>query len=175
MIRPVALDHIVLRTDRYPELIAFYCDVLGCARERTTPDEFGLTQLRAGSALIDIVDVDGKLGRVGGGAPGATGNNLDHFCLQIAPFDEAELTAYLDSRGVEHSGFEQRYGAGGFGRSIYLKDIAGNTVELRSAAPGRRDRIPEAGDGTPASPPCSMHEVDPDYMGLPAGPSQIHD
>ena len=58
MIRPTALDHIVLRTDRYRELIDFYCDVLGCTVERTLSESFGLTQLRAGSALIDIVDVD---------------------------------------------------------------------------------------------------------------------
>jgi len=123
----------VLRTDRYRELIDFYCDVLGCVAERTTLAEFGLTQLRAGNALIDIVDVNGQLGRAGGAAPGDTGNNLDHFCLQIAPFEEAELQAYLRAQGVEVGEFEQRYGAGGMGRSLYLKDIAGNTVELRSA------------------------------------------
>ena len=32
--------------------------------------DFALTQLRAGSALVDIVDVDGELGRLGGPAPG---------------------------------------------------------------------------------------------------------
>ncbi len=168
MIRPVALDHIVLRTDRYPELITFYCDVLGCVRERATSGGFGLTQLRAGAALIDVVDVNGQLGRAGGGPPGATDNNLDHFCLQIEPFDEGELIAYLDARGVEHSGFEDRYGARGFGRSIYLKDIVGNTVELRAATAGRLVGETDSGDATPASPPCSMHEVDPEYMGLPA-------
>jgi len=168
MIKPVAIDHIVLRTDRYQALVTFYCEVLGCVRERATSEAFGLTQLRAGSALIDLVDVNGQLGRAGGGPPGATDNNMDHFCLQIEPFDEAELIAYLDARGVEHSGFEERYGARGFGRSIYLKDVAGNTVELRSAAAGRPIDVPESAVGTPASPPCSMHEVDPDYMGLPA-------
>ncbi len=133
MIEPRGIDHLVLRTDRYRELIDFYCDVLGCVAERTTSAEFGLTQLRAGNALIDIVDVNGQLGRAGGAAPGDTGNNLDHFCLQIAPFEEAELQAYLRAQGVEVGEFEQRYGAGGMGRSLYLKDIAGNTVELRSA------------------------------------------
>ena len=134
MIKPVAIDHIVLRTDRYRELIAFYCDVLGCELERETAPEFGLTQLRAGSALIDIVDVDGELGRKGGPAPGPTGNNLDHLCLQIEAFDESELIAYLRSRGVDCGEFEPRYGASGMGRSLYISDIAGNTVELRAAA-----------------------------------------
>ena len=56
MIKPIAIDHIVLRTVLYQELINFYCDVLGCAVERKLPDDIGLTQLRAGASLIDIVD-----------------------------------------------------------------------------------------------------------------------
>tara|TARA_R110001592_G_scaffold363323_1_gene684032 strand:+ start:135530 stop:135934 length:405 start_codon:yes stop_codon:yes gene_type:complete len=132
MIKPVAIDHIVLRTDGYAELIDFYCNVLGCSLERATSDEFGLTQLRAGNALIDIVDVNGELGAQGGPAPGQTGNNMDHFCLQIEPLTESELKGYLASCGVEAGDFEDRYGAQGMGRSIYIKDPAGNTVELRS-------------------------------------------
>jgi catechol 2,3-dioxygenase-like lactoylglutathione lyase family enzyme len=34
MIKPKAIDHIVLRTDRYQDLIDFYCNVLGCVLER---------------------------------------------------------------------------------------------------------------------------------------------
>ena len=132
MIIPHAIDHIVLRTDLYQELIEFYCDVLGCTIERVAPDDIGLTQLRAGSALIDIVDVSGKLGQPGGPAPQDTGNNVDHFCLQIEPFEEQELKAYLEKRGVACGEFEDRYGAQGMGRSIYLQDIAGNNIELCS-------------------------------------------
>ena len=132
MIKPTALDHIVLRTDRYQELIDFYCDVLGCSVERTLSDSFGLTQLRAGSALIDIVDVDGELGKQGGSPPGETGRNLDHFCLQIEPFEEQALQDYLRTCGVDVGDFEERYGAQGMGRSLYLKDLSGNTVELRA-------------------------------------------
>lgn len=133
MIKPKLIDHIVLRTDRYRELIAFYCDVLGCELERETSAEMGLTQLRAGESLIDIVDVAGELGRAGGAAPGASGNNVDHFCLQIEAFDEEALRDFLQEKGVEVGDFHSRYGAQGMGRSIYLKDIAGNTVELRAA------------------------------------------
>ena len=132
MIKPTALHHIVLRTDRYQELIDFYCDVLGCSVERTLSDSFGLTQLRAGSALIDIVDVDGELGKQGGSPPGETGRNLDHFCLQIEPFEEQALQDYLRTCGVEVGDLEERYGAQGMGRSLYLKDLSGNTVELRA-------------------------------------------
>jgi catechol 2,3-dioxygenase-like lactoylglutathione lyase family enzyme len=133
MIRIKAVDHIVLRTVRVKEMIDFYCDVLGCTLERTLPEEIGLSQLRAGEALIDIVSVDSELGRQGGDPPSATGNNMDHFCLQIDPFAENELLHYLADHSIDHSGFETRYGAQGFGPSVYIKDPDGNTVELRAS------------------------------------------
>jgi len=133
MIKPKAIDHIVLRTAQYQELIDFYCQVLGCVVERSLSADIGLTQLRAGASLIDIVDVNAALGKAGGAAPQATGNNVDHFCLQIEKFDEAELKSYLLGKGVEVGEFQERYGAQGMGRSLYLKDIAGNNIELRAA------------------------------------------
>lgn len=132
MIKPKALDHIVLRTERYQDLIDFYCEVLGCVVERSLSEDVGLTQLRAGSSLIDIVDVNGELGKAGGPAPQLLGNNVDHFCLQIEKFDEKELKSYLQGKGVEVGDFQERYGAQGMGRSLYLKDIAGNNIELRA-------------------------------------------
>ena len=132
MIKPKALDHIVLRTERYQDLIDFYCEVLGCVVERSLSEDIGLTQLRAGSSLIDIVDVNGELGKAGGPAPQSLGNNVDHFCLQIEKFDEKELKSYLQGKGVEVGDFQERYGAQGTGRSLYLKDIAGNNIELRA-------------------------------------------
>ncbi|MCX2982006.1 VOC family protein [Halieaceae bacterium IMCC14734] len=132
MIKPVAIDHIVLRTEYVQELVDFYCQVIGCTIERETEAELGLTQLRAGNALIDIVDVKATLGLKGGEAPRQTGNNVDHFCLQIEAFEEQALIDYLRSKGVACRGFAERYGAQGMGRSIYIKDIAGNNLELRS-------------------------------------------
>lgn len=130
LIKPKGIDHIVLRTARYQELIDFYCNVLGCILE-LDKDRLGLTHLRAGNALIDIVDVNGRLGKLGGGAPDEMGNNVDHFCLQIAPRGEQELQDYLKSCGVLYGEFQDRYGAQGMGRSIYIKDLVGNNLELR--------------------------------------------
>jgi len=109
----------------------FYCEVLGCTVERVLPDEIGLTQLRAGSALIDLVEVDSQLGRMGGSAPGETGRNLDHLCLAIEAMEPKQLVAWLERHGIRTSPFETRYGAGGFGPSMYISDPDGNTVELR--------------------------------------------
>lgn len=126
-----AIDHIVLRTSRLQEMLDFYCGVLGCVVERETPAELGLIQLRAGNALIDLVTLDGELGRKGGGPPTRGGNNLDHFCLRLEPVSESEVEAHLRAHGIDAGPFEERYGADGFGNSIYVKDPEGNTVELR--------------------------------------------
>lgn len=132
MINVLGIDHIVIRAKNAALMIDFYKNVLGCAVERDMSAEFGLTQLRAGRSLIDIVSVDSILGRKGGPAPESTGNNLDHFCLQIEKIDEAVLTAFLVKQNVAVSDFERRYGAEGYGRSIYIKDPEENVVELKS-------------------------------------------
>jgi catechol 2,3-dioxygenase-like lactoylglutathione lyase family enzyme len=130
MIRPREIDHVVLRVRDAPAMIAFYCDVLGCVIERRR-DDIGLIQLRAGRSLIDLVPVDGKLGRAGGAAPGREGRNLDHLCLRIEPFDAGAIRDFLSAHGAEPGAVEQRYGAEGDGPSIYVRDPEGNTVELK--------------------------------------------
>ncbi len=132
----LGLDHLVLRAADPARMIRFYCDVLGCTLERRR-DDLGLIQLRAGRSLIDLVTLDGPLGRAGGAAPGAEGRNLDHFCLRIEPFDPAALKAHLETHGVACGEVSERYGAEGFGPSLYIRDPDGNTVELRGP-PGRR-------------------------------------
>ncbi|MBY7824232.1 VOC family protein [Vibrio fluvialis] len=129
MIKIHGLDHIVLRTTKLDQMLHFYQTILGCQLERELPQ--GLTQLRAGNPLIDIVTVDSELGQLGGKAPEQNGRNVDHFCLQITPVDEGELTAFLDGHNIPHSDFAKRYGAQGFGRSVYLDDPEGNVVELK--------------------------------------------
>ena len=125
-----ALDHIVLRTSNLDAMLHFYRDILGCPVERELA-ELGLTQLRAGTALIDVVTVDSELGKLGGKPPLQNGRNIDHFCLQLAPFSESELRQYLLSHDIKTEDFSKRYGAQGFGRSLYINDPEGNVVELK--------------------------------------------
>jgi glyoxylase I family protein len=127
------IDHIVLRVIQLDAMIRFYCEVLGCSIERRQ-DEIGLVQLRAGSALVDLVPVDGKLGGMGGAAPGKEGRNLDHFCFRVEPFDAAAIRAHLAAHGVQAGPVESRYGAEGEGPSIYLQDPEHNTIELKGPA-----------------------------------------
>ncbi|WP_407352310.1 VOC family protein [Luteimonas sp. R10] len=128
--RPLRIDHVVLRVRDVARMQAFYCDVLGCTVEKRQ-EAIGLLQLRAGDALIDLVDVDGKLGRVGGAAPGNEGRNLDHLCLRVEPFDREAIVAHLQAQGAEIGEFGSRYGAEGEGPSQYLLDPEGNAVELK--------------------------------------------
>jgi glyoxylase I family protein len=130
MIKLRHIDHIVLRVIDLDAMTKFYCSVLGCTVERRQ-DEIGLLQLRAGSCLVDLVPVNGKLGSMGGAAPGAQGRNLDHFCFRVEPFDPATIHAHLAGHGVAAGPVETRYGAEGQGPSIYLQDPEGNTVELK--------------------------------------------
>lgn len=123
------LDHLVLRVVDLDAMLRFYVDALGCSVERRR-DDLGLVQLRAGRSLIDLVPVDGQLGRVGGAAPGAEGRNLDHLCLRVEPFDEMAVRAHLAAHGIEAGRTERRYGAEGEGPSIYITDPEGNVVEL---------------------------------------------
>ena len=129
-IQPREIDHLVLRVVDLAAMKAFYCDVLGCTVERVQ-EAIGLLQLRAGRSIVDLVPVDGKLGRAGGAAPGPQGRNMDHFCLRVEHFDEAAILAHLQAHGVKAGPAEMRFGAEGEGPSIYLHDPEGNTVELK--------------------------------------------
>ena len=130
MFRILGIDHLVLRSADVARLRRFYVDVLGCTVEREQP-AIGLTQLRAGSGLIDLVSLDGPLGRTRGAGPGVEGRNLDHFCLRIDPFDADALRAHLAAHGVQVGNVETRFGAEGSGPSLYLHDPEGNMVELK--------------------------------------------
>jgi len=133
MIRIRDVDHLVLRVADLERMLDFYVNVLGCTVERRR-DDLGLAHLRAGRAMLDLVRVDGPLGRTGGAAPGTEGRNLDHFCLRVEPFDEAAIRAHLAAHGVAAGETARRFGAEGEGPSLYVTDPEGNTVELKGPA-----------------------------------------
>lgn len=135
MIRIREIDHLVLRVVDLDRMLRFYCGALGCSVERRE-DEIGLVQLRAGRSLIDLVPVNGKLGRAGGAAPGKEARNLDHFCLRVEPFDETSIRRHLEAQGVAAGPVASRYGAEGEGPSVYITDPEGNVVELKGSPGG---------------------------------------
>ena len=125
------IDHVVFRVADLDRSVAFYRDVLGCTMDKWR-DDLGLVHLRAGTALIDLVSLTGRLGIEGGAGPGREGRNVDHVCLRVAPFDEDAILNHLVHYGVQPlAPVAINYGADGNGPSLYIKDPDGNVVELK--------------------------------------------
>jgi glyoxylase I family protein len=128
------LDHVVLRVRDLEAALRFWRDALGCPVERMS-DALGLYQLRAGESLIDLVPIEGPLGRLGGAAPAAEGRNVDHVALTLVGFDEEAIRAHLTWHGIAPGDVVARYGAEGSGPSMYIRDPDGNVVELKGPPP----------------------------------------
>jgi catechol 2,3-dioxygenase-like lactoylglutathione lyase family enzyme len=127
----LGIDHVVLRATDPAALERFYLEVLGCTFEKR---QGTLTQLRAGSALIDIVPADAP--GPAGGTSGSGVANLDHLCLRVDPFDAGAIARHLGAHGTACGPEASRYGAQGQGPSVYLTDPEGNGVELKGPVAG---------------------------------------
>jgi glyoxylase I family protein len=133
-VRIAQLDHVVLRVRDPARSVRFYRQVLGCAVVRRGP-KLGLIHLRAGSSMIDLVDLEGPLGRMGGPAPLNRGRrNMDHFALRLSAFDPEALRAHLARFGIAMGEPQSRFGAKGEGPSVYISDPEGNVIELKGPA-----------------------------------------
>jgi glyoxylase I family protein len=122
----LGIDHVVLRAADPAGLERFYVEALGCTLERR---QGTLAQLRAGSALIDIVPADAP--GPAGGSSRSGGANLDHLCLRVDPFDPGAIARHLAAHGATCGAEAARFGAEGRGPSVYLTDPEGNGVELK--------------------------------------------
>lgn len=116
------IDHVVVRISNLDRSIAFYCGVLGCALDWRR-DDIGLAHLRVGNAFVDLL--------VSTPFPADGLRNMDHLCLSVAGFDLEEAKAYLRANGITPGEEGRRYGASGWGLSLYLEDPDGNRIELR--------------------------------------------
>ncbi len=126
----LGLDHVVFRVRDLARVETFYRDALGCEVVKRQA-HLGLVHIRVGRTLVDLFSMDGKLGRMGGAAPGAEGHNVAHICLRVEPFDAPAIQARMAALGVPCSDPSSNYGAEGEGPSLYLTDPEGNTVELK--------------------------------------------
>ena len=136
MLKLQGIDHVVLRVKDIDAMRRFYCEVLGATHIAYRP-AFGMSHLRVGTSMIDLVEVDGALGKPGGAAPAKEGRNMDHLCLRVAPFDQDAIVGHLKKHGVAVGKITSRYGAEGNGVSIYLTDPEGNTIELKGPSDGK--------------------------------------
>jgi len=125
--RIAGLDHLNLLVDDMDAALGFYQGVLGCALA-ARHEQWAMAELQAGASGIALVDVSRPEGRWARPEwPG--GRNLDHFCLAIDA-EEAALRAHLAGHGVEIVEEDRHATADGERLSLYVRDPAGNTVEL---------------------------------------------
>lgn len=116
------LDHIVLDVTDVERSLAWYTELLGLAPDRV--DEW-----RAGDAPFPSVRINDRC-IIDLFATSPTGENMNHVCLVVDPDDVDAIAA--DDRFDLIDGPVARWGARGDGRSVYVRDPDGNTVELRS-------------------------------------------
>ena len=123
------IDHILLLVKGMAPAMRFYTKVLGCTVEDRLP-QYGMLQLRAGSALIDLVDIAVPQGRWAL-PPVAGGRNLDHLCLALAAHDEAKLRRHLARHRIAIVEEGIHGGSRGESLSLYVRDPSGNVIELK--------------------------------------------
>ena len=120
--RVTGLDHVVLDVADTHRSVAWYRDELGLAVERYGEWQRGevlFTSVRIDeTTIIDLLEQ----------AP--TGRNVDHVCLVVDDVDVDELAA--SDRFEVVMGPVDVWGALGMGRSVYVADPDGHTVELRT-------------------------------------------
>lgn len=132
------IDHILLLVQGMAPAVKFYTNVLGCTVEERLP-EYGMLQLQAGHALIDLVDVAAPEA-AWAVPPVAGGRNLDHLCLALGRHDEAALRRHLARHRVEIIEEGTHAGSRGESLSLYVRDPSGNVIELKGPPPPRGDR-----------------------------------
>jgi glyoxylase I family protein len=123
------LDHLLLLVDDMDAAVRFYQMVAGCAVTSRLP-QYAMVELSAGSsgiALVDISALEGAWAR----PEHAGGRNIDHFALSLSSGEEAAVRAHLASLGV--AVVEEQVEGGRL--SLYVRDPAANTLELRLPAP----------------------------------------
>ena len=124
------VDHIALAVKDVNESLRFYTDILGLEPLRV--DEFRKNEVPFPSVRVSKETIIDLFERPREGVA----DNADHFCLIIEDEDMEALSADLRGKGVEiQQDVIRRWGALGYGLSIYIKDPDGNTVELKSYRP----------------------------------------
>ena len=131
------LDHIVLLVSNISKSIKFYRDILGCPEARVSN---GLFQYQAGDSMIDLVATEHKQNAPNNTQSFQTNRNVDHFALTLFDFNKEAIIAYLKKFGIKIERSGRRFGAQGYGPSVYIKDPDGNFVELKGP-PGEEKNI----------------------------------
>jgi catechol 2,3-dioxygenase-like lactoylglutathione lyase family enzyme len=126
MVRATAVDHYVLTVADVEATVAWYASHLGLEvlrLEEWRRKEVLFVSLRINEGtLIDVM------------AGARTGENVNHVALRV---DDTDLDALATSGDFDVvMGPADLFGARGQGRGLYVRDPAGNVVELRNYPSG---------------------------------------
>jgi catechol 2,3-dioxygenase-like lactoylglutathione lyase family enzyme len=127
-IKITGIDHFMLSVTDQEASLAFYVDGLGLQPDRV--EEWRRGEARFPSVrLSDQLIIDLAPAHTEDGTPEPGFERINHFCFLVEPMDFSAL---------RHSGRFRvegdpsvRYGAQGFGTSLFLLDPDNNRVELR--------------------------------------------
>ena len=122
MVQARGIDHVVLNVADVERAVAWYVERLGFEPLRLEEWRRGEV-LFASVRLTDTFIIDLFENE-------RSGTNVDHVCLVVDPVD-LDALAQSDEFDVM-SGPSEVFGAQGMGRSVYVRDPDGNTVELRN-------------------------------------------
>ena len=135
------IDHLVLRVRDIDVMRRFYCEVLGAEHVIYRP-EFGMSHLRIGDAMIDLVERE---------AP--SGVNMDHLCLRVEPFNQDEIgfgetpTAGYTLLGATVS-YTANSGSRDMSRPEFTIGLKGDNLlndDVRNAVSFKKDEVLEPG------------------------------
>lgn len=122
MVRATAVDHLVLTVPDVEGVVTWYAERLGLEvlrLEEWRRKEVLFVSLRvSGVTLVDVLEGE------------RTGENVNHVAFVV---DDVDLDAVATSGEFEVvMGPADLFGARGTGRGLYVRDPAGNVVELRT-------------------------------------------
>ena len=132
------LDHVIIHVDNWDTTHAFYVDVLGLdrvANPEGASNPLGAWAYRIGGQQINVHGPwPGKQAPCCPPPLNEVGRADVAFRTELTPRECVEL---LHDHGIEvASGPIRRFGAHGWGISVYCHDPSGNEVELISYEPG---------------------------------------
>lgn len=136
MFKITAMDHIVLNVPDIERSMAFYTQVLGLEPERLEEFQQGkvpFPSIRVSpETVIDLFPMKpGETLARSGGLP-----NLNHFTMVVDAADFDAFQEHLGKHGVTiQEGPGRRWGARGYGMSVYFSDPDGNRIEVRCYPP----------------------------------------
>jgi catechol 2,3-dioxygenase-like lactoylglutathione lyase family enzyme len=122
---PLRVYETVLYGDDVAELARFYGDVLGL-RAVEPPDEHSAALRLADGGVLLLFD-PARSSRAGRPVPEHGTTGAGHVAFGVAPGELGRWHEALTAQGI---GIEREVGWGRGGRSLYVRDPAGNSVEL---------------------------------------------